>query len=353
MIGQFYKGKSVLLTGHTGFKGSWMCRMLRTLGAEVHGYSLEAPTDPNLYGISGADDYVDSEIGDIRDFDRLSKFYKGCKPDIVIHMAAQPLVRESYRIPRETYETNVMGTVNLLECVRTLGHAGSVLNVTTDKVYYNDESGKACTEDMKLEGYDPYSNSKSCSDIITRSYVNSFFKDGPAVSVARAGNVIGGGDFSKDRIVPDCIRATLEGRSIGIRNPNSVRPFQHVLEPLYAYLVIAAEQYSDRSRAGAYNIGPDKEDCISAGELARLFCECWGEGASCEIADSSGPHEAGFLRLDNTLIKERFGLHPVLTVKDAVRMTVDWTREWDSSHDVTNCMDAQIDDYLKRRNERV
>ena len=353
MMADFYKGKRVLLTGHTGFKGSWMCRLLDNLGAEVYGYSLPAPTDPNLYEIADIGKNVTSEVGDIRDFDRLCKFYEDASPDIVIHMAAQPIVKEGYRIPRETFEINVMGTVNLLECTRLIGKAKSIVNVTTDKVYYNDESGVPLREDMKLEGFDPYSNSKSCSDIITRSYDNSFFKDGPAVSVARAGNVIGGGDFSMNRIVPDCVRAVISGNPIGIRNPNSVRPFEHVIEPLYAYLLIAEEQYKNPSLSGAYNIGPDESDCISAGELAKLFCEAWGPGATCKIENDNGPHEAGFLRLDNSLIKKVFGLHPAMNVKDAIGLTVEWTKVWQAGGDTAECMDKQIINYLRKRNQNV
>ena len=240
----FYKGKRVFVTGHTGFKGTWLCQMLVGAGAQVTGYSLQPPTDPSLFALSGLENRMNSMIGDVRDYDYLLAAFREAKPEIVLHLAAQPIVRESYRTPRETYETNVMGTVNLLECVRVCGGVKSVLNVTTDKVYHNNEWAWGYRENEPLDGFDPYSNSKSCSELATHSYKNSFFANGGvAVSTARAGNVIGGGDFAADRIVPDCVRAAMQGRVIGVRNPWSTRPYQHVLEPLAAYLMIAQKQY--------------------------------------------------------------------------------------------------------------
>ena len=241
---EFYRGKRVFVTGHTGFKGSWLCKMLLMAGAEVTGYSLQPPTQPNLFSIAGVEGKMHSIIGDIRDFDALKAAFDAAQPDIVLHLAAQPIVRDSYKDPRHTYETNVMGTVNLLECVRLAQQQGraprSVLNVTTDKVYHNNEWAWGYRENEPLDGFDPYSNSKSCSELATHSYINSFFADKTvAVSTARAGNVIGGGDFANDRIIPDCVRAMAAGRKIGVRNPYSTRPYQHVLEPLAAYLLIA------------------------------------------------------------------------------------------------------------------
>ena len=252
----FYKGKRILVTGHTGFKGSWLCRMLTGFGADVTGFALNPPTHPNLFDRAGLSGRMTDIRGSVCDFAALSAAFAMARPEIVIHLAAQPIVRESYRVPRETFETNVMGTVNLLECVRLDGGVKSLLNVTTDKVYLNREDGVPCREDDPLDGYDPYSNSKSCSELVTHSYAVSFFRDVCPVSTARAGNVIGGGDWAADRIVPDCVRAALQGKAVEVRNPSSVRPYQHVLEPLCAYLLIAMRQWEDPALAGWYNVGP-------------------------------------------------------------------------------------------------
>ena len=242
----FYKGKKVLVTGHTGFKGTWLCEMLAKVGADVTGYALMPLTETNLFSLCGTENKIYSVIGDIRDYGRLKKVFEEVRPEIVFHLAAQPLVRESYLNPRYTYETNVMGTVNICECIRECGGVRSFLNVTTDKVYKNNEWEWGYRENEPLDGFDPYSNSKSCSELVTHSYINSFFNEiGVAVSTARAGNVIGGGDFAQDRIVPDCIRAAQTHRDIIVRNPHSIRPYQHVLEPLFAYLMIAQKQYQD------------------------------------------------------------------------------------------------------------
>ena len=272
----FYKDKRVFLTGHTGFKGSWMCKMFTNAGAIVTGYSLEAPTDPSLFKIADIESDIKSVIGDIRDMVALKKAFDETQPEIVFHLAAQPIVRNSYENPAYTYETNVMGTVNILECVRQSSCVKSFLNVTTDKVYLNKEWNWGYRENEELDGYDPYSNSKSCSELVTHSYKRSFFtdKDGKAIipiSTARAGNVIGGGDFANDRIIPDCIRAATKHEDIIVRNPFSTRPYQHVLEPLYAYLLIAKKQYEDSSYAAYYNVGPDDVDCFQTGALVDLF----------------------------------------------------------------------------------
>ena len=275
----FYKGKKVLITGHTGFKGTWLTRILVNAGAQVTGYSLEAPTNPNLFEMAQVEDKINSVIGDIRDLAHLKEVFKEAQPEIVLHLAAQPIVRDSYKDPVYTYETNVMGTVNICECVRLNPCVKSFLNVTTDKVYKNNEWEWGYRENEPLDGYDPYSNSKSCSELVTHSYINSFFNDmNLAVSTARAGNVIGGGDFANDRIVPDCIRAAIKKEDIIVRNPHSTRPYQHVLEPLAAYLLIAMKQYEDKSYAGFYNVGPDESDCITTGNLVDTFCNKWGEG---------------------------------------------------------------------------
>lgn len=307
----FYKGKKVFVTGHTGFKGSWLSRILIGAGAEVTGYSLLPPTKPSLFEIANISDGMNSVIGDIRDYDSLKSAFDAAQPEIVLHLAAQPIVRESYKNPAYTYETNVMGTVNILECVRNSNCVKSFLNVTTDKVYLNKEWSWGYRENEELDGFDPYSNSKSCSELVTHSYKNSFFADGNiAVSTARAGNVIGGGDFAEDRIIPDCVRAALNGEDIIVRNPFSTRPYQHVLEPLFAYLMIAAKQYEDIGYAGYYNVGPDEADCFQTGALVNLFVDKWGNDIKWIDRYDGGPHEATFLKLDCSKLKSHSAGNP-------------------------------------------
>lgn len=346
----FYRGRKVLVTGHTGFKGTWICRMLVNAGATVTGYSLEPPTDPNLFSMAGLQRKMISVIGDIRDPDHLAKTFEEAQPEIIFHLAAQPIVRDSYRDPRYTYETNVMGTVNLLECVRATSSVRSVVNVTTDKVYHNNEWCWGYREDEPLNGFDPYSNSKSCSELVTHSYINSFFNkpDSPAVSTARAGNVIGGGDFANDRIIPDCVRAMKAGTVIGVRNPNSTRPFQHVLEPLAVYLMIAQKQYEDRKYAGFYNVGPDECDCVTTGELVDLFCSCWGERAVWENqAEENAPHEANFLKLDCSKMKTIFGWKPRWHIAECMKMTCRFSKVWLAGGDIPAEMDREITEFLE------
>lgn len=344
----FYKGKKVFVTGHTGFKGSWLCKMLVELGAEVTGYSLEPPTEPSLFYIAGIDKKVNSVIGDIRDYNRLKETFDKANPEIVLHLAAQPIVRESYKNPAYTYETNVMGTVNILECVRNSDCVKSFLNVTTDKVYLNKEWEWGYRENEELDGYDPYSNSKSCSELVTHSYKNSFFADGPAISTARAGNVIGGGDFAEDRIIPDCVRAALDKQDIVVRNPFSTRPYQHVLEPLYAYLMIAAKQYEDPKFAGYYNVGPDDVDCFKTGALVDLFVKKWGDDLKWINRYDGGPHEANFLKLDCSKLKSSFGWKPRWNLDTAIEKVVEWTKCWHSNGNIEECMKNQINDFLTK-----
>lgn len=345
MDAEFYKGRRVLITGHTGFKGSWLSKILSMAGAELLGFSLEPPTEENLYteaGISALFKGRDVR-GDIRDLKSLQQAFSDFRPEIVFHLAAQPIVRTSYLEPVLTYETNVMGTVNLMECVRRTSSVVSVLNVTTDKVYENPEENRGFKETDRLDGFDPYSNSKSCSELVTHCYKRSFLDAmGIAVSTARAGNVIGGGDYQKDRIVPDCVRAARKKEAILLRNPNSVRPYQHVLEPLYVYLTIAEEQAKNPAFAGYYNVGPDLSDCLTTGELAALFCEYYGEGLSWRAENENGPHEAGFLRLDNTKIRETFGWKPRWSAKEAVRRAVEYER----AEDKAACMEAEILEFM-------
>lgn len=347
---EFYRGKRVFLTGHTGFKGTWMSRMLVTAGAILTGYSLEPPTEPNLFRLAGLEGRMTSVIGDVRDLPALKAAFDAARPEIVIHMAAQPIVRESYKNPAYTYETNVMGTVNILECVRQSESVKSFLNVTTDKVYLNREWPWGYREDEMLDGYDPYSNSKSCSELVTHSYKNSFFSgpEAPAISTARAGNVIGGGDFAADRIIPDCVRAMQAGRRIGVRNPYSTRPYQHVLEPVTAYLMIAQRQYEDKRFAGWYNVGPDECDCVTTGQLVDLFCRAWGEGAAWENqAEEGAPHEANFLKLDCSKLKAAFGWQPRWHIGEAVDMVCRWSKVWLSGGDVPAEMDQEITAFTK------
>ena len=349
----FYAGKRVFVTGHTGVKGSWLCKMLVMAGAQVTGYSLEPPTNPNLFSISGVEGQIRSVIGDIRDFAALQEAYNEAKPDIVLHLAAQPIVRDSYKDPRYTYETNVMGTVNLLECVRQAAAAGygprSVLNVTTDKVYHNNEWAWGYRENEPLDGFDPYSNSKSCSELVTHSYINSFFADGAVrISTARAGNVIGCGDFANDRIIPDCVRAMEKQETIGVRNPYSTRPYQHVLEPLAAYLMIAQKQYEDARFAGFYNVGPDDCDCVTTGNLVDLFCGCWGPEARWENrAEKNAPHEANFLKLDCSKLKTTFGWKPRWHMAECMQKTVEFSKVWLQGGDIPAEMEKEIKEFLE------
>ena len=343
----FYNGKKVLVTGHTGFKGTWLCKILINAGASVTGYSLEPPTKPNLFSLADVESQMTSIIGDIRNLEQLKKVFVDVCPEIVFHLAAQPIVRDSYKDPVYTYETNVMGTVNICECVRQSQSVKSFVNVTTDKVYKNNEWEWGYRENEPLDGYDPYSNSKSCSELVTHSYINSFFNDlGIAVSTARAGNVIGGGDFANDRIIPDCIRAAGEKKDIIVRNPHSTRPYQHVLEPLAVYITIAAEQYKKPGKAGFYNVGPDDCDCITTGELVDLFCDKWGEDIKWVNQYDGGPHEANFLQLDCSKIKKQFGWKPRWGVEEAVEKTVAWSKVYFQHGNIQECMNRQIDEFF-------
>lgn len=343
----FYKNKKVLITGHTGFKGSWICMMLAMAGADVTGYALKPPASPALFDICRLPERINSIEGDVRDLEHMKSVFDDAKPEIVIHMAAQPIVRESYKNPVYTYETNVMGTVNALECTRLTNSVKSFVNVTTDKVYLNKDCDWKYREDDKLNGYDPYSNSKSCSELVTSSYLNSFFKDAKvAVSTARAGNVIGGGDFATDRIIPDCIRAAGKKEDIIVRNPFSIRPFEHVIEPLSAYLMIAKAQYEDKKYAGSYNVGPDDTDCVTVGELATLFCDKWNKATGDNVKwierYAGGPHEAGCLKLDCSQLKNTFGWQPRWSIETAIEKTVEWHVAYISGKDVSGCMERQI-----------
>ncbi len=344
----FFKGKKVFITGHTGFKGTWLCKILRYVGADVIGYSLNSLFVPNLYNLTNINNDIKSIVGDIRDLEFLQKNMKETKPEIVIHMAAQPLVRNSYENPVYTYETNVMGTVNILECIRLNGCVRSFVNVTTDKVYENKEFFWGYRENENLCGLDPYSNSKSCSELITHSYKESFFKGKgtAAISTARSGNVIGGGDFAKDRIIPDCVRAAIEKDTIIVRNKNSIRPYQHVLDCLSGYLLLSIKQYEDKNKfQGNYNFGPNEESCSTTGELVDLFCRLWGNINWISKSDN-GPHEAKFLKLDCSKSKSVLNWHPMWNIRTAVEKVIEWTKVYLNNEDIDICMDNQIKNYF-------
>jgi len=362
-IMDFYKGKKVLVTGHTGFKGSWMTYILLMAGAQVTGYALKPPTNPSLFEILGLSDGVEGAgerfasasltnvYGDIRNLELMKQTFAKTQPEIVIHMAAQPLVRESYEDPVGTYETNVLGTVNLLECCRLTKSVKSIVNVTTDKVYRNYERQEGYREEEELCGYDPYSNSKSCSELVTDSYKNSFLNElGIATSTMRAGNVIGGGDFAKDRIIPDCVRAAIGKQSIIIRNPYSTRPYQHVLEPVVCYLQMAATQIERPELASCYNIGPDDTDAVTTGNITDMFCSKWNEitGDSLKWVDKSdgGPHEATYLKLDCSKIKEKLSWKPVWNVENAIEKLCEWYYVYAKGENVSEITKTQILEYL-------
>lgn len=342
----FYKDKKVFITGHTGFKGSWLCKVLIMAGADVMGYSLEAPTNPNLFSLLKLEKKVKSVTGDIRDLKKLSESVDSFRPEIVIHLAAQPIVRDSYKDPVYTYETNVMGTVNVLEAVRKCDSVKSFLNVTTDKVYQNNEWVWGYREDERLCGQDPYSNSKSCSELITYSYIKSFFQDKDvAISTARSGNVIGGGDFANDRIIPDCIRAAMSNEDIIVRNPHSTRPYQHVLECLGGYLLVVQKQYEDKKYASNYNFGPDENSCVTTGALVDLFCKIWGNIKWINKFDG-GPHEANFLKLDCSRAKTELNWRPKWDIEKTMGSIVEWSKVFSEGKDVSNITKKQIIEYF-------
>lgn len=347
----FYKGKKVFITGHTGFKGSWLCKILIKAGAIVTGYSVDVPTNPSLFEIAKIEENINHIKGDIRNLGELQKAFEQSKPEIVFHLAAQPLVIKSYENPVYTYETNVMGTVNILECIRKCDTVKSFVNITTDKVYQNNEWEWGYRENDVLNGFDPYSNSKSCSELVTDSYKKSFFSDNNVrISTVRAGNVIGGGDFAENRIIPDCIRAAIEGKNIEVRNPKSIRPYEHVLEPLFAYLMIAEKQFEDEKYCGSYNIGPEYSDCITTGELVKIFCNKWGDEITWKCCESNnGPHEANFLKLDCSKIKNTFGWKPKWNIEQAIGKTIEFAKAYKNNENISNFMEIQIKEYMEEK----
>jgi CDP-glucose 4,6-dehydratase len=354
LFDNFYKDKRVLVTGHTGFKGSWMCILLNTLGAKVYGYALNPPTNPSLYEVAKVDELVTSQIADIRDYETLHSLLSEIQPDIIIHMAAQPLVRDSYKNPIDTYAINVMGTVNLLEAVRHTQSVRAVVNVTTDKCYENKEWLWGYRENEPMGGYDPYSNSKGCSELVTSSFRNSFFNPADygkthqvALASARAGNVIGGGDWAEDRLIPDFIRAITHKEKVKIRSPYAIRPWQHVLEPLTGYLLLGAKLFTDGCEyAEAWNFGPNDSDAKPVEWIVDKICHLWGENASYEIDTNPQPHEATYLKLDCSKAKTRLGWQPGWNIETTLRNIVEWTKAYRQGENMRLFCEKQIQQYF-------
>lgn len=348
----FWKGKKVFVTGHTGFKGTWLCHWLNHLGAKVHGYALAPQTAPSLFELTHAKDIVTETIADITDAKVLTHAMQAFAPDIVFHMAAQALVRDSYADPVKTYSTNIMGTVVILEALRGCKTVKAFINVTTDKCYQNREWLWGYRENEALGGYDPYSSSKACSEIVTSAYRDSFFNPHSpdpiaGIASARAGNVIGGGDFAKDRLIPDCVRSVLSGNQIVIRYPGAIRPWQHVLEPLAGYLLLAEKLFEDpRKYAGAYNFGPDDADAKPVEWIVKKFCEKW-QGATYAADHSQQPHEAHFLKLDITKARSELGFRPRWNIERAIDSIISWTRAFEAKHDVGKICVTQIEEYVR------
>ena len=345
-IKDFWVGKRVLVTGHTGFKGSWLCLLLSYLGAEVTGYALSPPTNPSLFDIANINKLVKSFEGEIRDYDQLLKILSQEKPEIVIHMAAQSLVRKSYRDPLETFQVNIIGTANLLEAIRYVPSVRVLVNVTTDKCYENKEWIWGYREDEPLGGHDPYSSSKACSELVTAAYRRSFFSDSSceiAIASARAGNVIGGGDWAEDRLVPDFIRAILNGENITIRNPTAIRPWQHVLEPLNGYLTLAQLMYNEGKKySGSFNFGPDESDARCVEWVIRRLCDTWGSDINFQVYNKNEPHEATYLKLDCSKAKNELGWYPVWTLEVALDSIIEFTKTWINRDDIIDICMKQI-----------
>lgn len=348
-----YKGRKVLVTGHTGFKGSWLCILLKELGARVYGYALNPPTEPALFRKANIESFINSFIGDVRDLPYLQKVMLDVQPEIVIHMAAQPLVRDSYKIPVETYAINVMGTVNVLEACRNTPSVRAIVNVTTDKCYENKEWHWGYRENEPMGGYDPYSNSKGCSELVTSAYRNSYFnpsnyaEHGVAVATARAGNVIGGGDWANDRLIPDFIRSIVAGHKLKIRSPYAIRPWEHVLEPLNGYLLLGAKLFSEGSEfAQGWNFGPDDEDAKDVEWITATICNLWGDEASFEIDTNPQPHEANYLKLDCSKAKALLGWYPKWNIQQALNSIVEWNKAYLAGENMLDVSITQIHQFF-------
>jgi len=348
----FWNNRKVLITGHTGFKGSWLCLLLSKLGAVLYGYALEPPTSPSLFNEAKIDELITSFIGDIRDYEKLLGIVQRVQPEIVIHMAAQALVRESYKNPVETYAINVMGTVNLLEAIRHTPGVKAVVNVTTDKCYENREWHWGYRENEPMGGYDPYSNSKGCSELVTSAFRSSYFnpkdyqKHGVALASARAGNVIGGGDWANDRLIPDFIRAISKGVEVKIRSPYAIRPWQHVLEPLTGYLTLAAKLFSESpGYAEGWNFGPNDKDARNVEWVINTICRLWGNGASFGIDTNPQPHEANYLKLDWSKAKAELGWIPKWDIETTLKSIVDWNKAYIRGENIREVCNQQIKEY--------
>ena len=350
---EIFTNRRVLITGHSGFKGSWLCLLLHQLSADVYGYALDPPTIPSLFNEAKIGELMTSFIGDIRDYDNLLKVMQQVQPEIVIHMAAQPLVRESYKNPVETYAINVMGTVHLFEACRHTKSVKAIVNVTTDKCYENREWHWGYRENEPMGGYDPYSNSKGCSELVTSSYRSSYFnpskytEHGVALASARAGNVIGGGDWADDRLIPDFIRAISKGEEVRIRSPFAIRPWQHVMEPLTGYLILAAKLFSDGPKhAEGWNFGPDDKDARNVESITDTICRLWGDGASFSIDTHPQPHEANYLKLDCSKAKAELGWMPKWDIETTLKSIVDWNKAFLTGDNMRVATEKQIMDYL-------
>ncbi len=348
----FWQGKKVLVTGHTGFKGSWLSLWLQDMGAEVTGYALAPPTNPSLFEVAEVGSGMTSIIGDIRDLDKLQAVFTEHQPEIVIHMAAQPLVRYSYQNPVETYSTNVMGTVNLLEAVRKTPGVKAVVNITTDKCYENREWAWGYRENEPMGGYDPYSNSKGCAELVSAAYRSSFFnadtyaEHGVALATVRAGNVIGGGDWAQDRLIPDILAAFEQNKLVDIRNPHAIRPWQHVMEPLRGYLTLAEQLYVQGSSfAEGWNFGPNDEDAKPVGWIVEQMAALWGNEAQWQIDTGTHPHEAHYLKLDISKARSRLDWHPALRLNDALKLIIDWSKQRQAGVNLRQLTLAQINNY--------
>lgn len=354
----FWYGKKVFITGHTGFKGSWLCLWLSTLGADITGYALQPPTQPNMYELCNINQLMSSIIGDVRDIDFLTKSMLAAQPEIVIHLAAQPLVHESYKNPVETYAINVMGTVNLFEAVRKCNTIKAFVNVTTDKCYENKEWLWSYRENETLGGYDPYSNSKACSELVTASYRSSYFspdeykKHGVAIASARAGNVIGGGDWAADRLIPNCIDALLRNERIVIRSPYAIRPWQHVLEPLSGYLLLAQKLYEAGASFGeGWNFGPNDCDARPVERVVIKMCQLWGNHAAYEVDKAPHPHEAHYLKLDCSKARSRLKWSPRWDLKHTLAKIIEWVQAYQQQSNMRDMTVSQIQEYITSANE--
>lgn len=346
-MSNFWKNKRVFVTGHTGFKGSWLALLLKKMGAEVYGYSLEARTQPNLFNAGNIKEILISEYGDIRDYEKLHQAISVFKPEIIFHMAAQPLVRPSYEDPISTYSTNVMGTVNLLDIAHKTKSVRAVVNITTDKCYENKEWMWGYREIDPMGGHDPYSASKGCAELVTTSFVKSFYQSANiGLASARAGNVIGGGDWSADRLLPDILQDISRGVTANIRNPNATRPWQHVLEPLSGYIQLAMKLYERPAKYnGGWNFGPYDVDCKNVGWIADTVCSMWGDGARWKTEQIDGPHEAQYLKLDISKATSLLSWTPKWNVATAISKTVDWYKSYIDGNNVQELMSLQIEEY--------